>query len=369
MNIEQQPGLIREIGSSLADFSTRMRENVAVGGATVVAAMAPGLSQNAEAAGSETTPYGSTGQVPTCQGEKATIYGTEKSERLDGTDGNDVIVGLGGDDRIYGRGGDDLLCGDEGDDRLYGSRGDDSLYGGSGSDRLSANAGNDLLSSGGGKNDRLYGGPGDDELIGRSGTGRLKGNSGNDWCRGSKTKIDCESTYSRDLKRVPGISDKTGSGRTYRYKVLAEEGIAIDREEVGEKVEDVLADSRGWTRSGKVAFQRVTNNANTNIILATPDRVDRLCAPLDTAGRVSCRQGNNVVLNLNRWRHAVGHWTGSKDEYRTMLVNHEMGHRIGKGHGSCSGKGNRAPVMQQQTYFLKGCKANPWPLGSELGGL
>lgn len=293
-----------------------------------------------------------------CQDQQPTVIGTSDSDRLRGTEGDDVIMGLGGDDRISAGGGNDIVCGGEGNDRIEGGSGSDVLYG---------EAGADLLETGGGSSDRAYGGPDGDELIGRSGTGRLSGESGMDWCRNGKSATGCEAR--RDLTRVPGTTAQTGSGRLYRYQVFIEQGIAIDRTEVAGKIDEVLAGSQGWSRSGRVAFQRVSRDANTRVILATPDRVDALCAPLRTRGRVSCRRGNNVVVNLSRWRYAVGHWPGSVNTYRTMVINHEVGHRIGFGHSRCPKRGARAPVMQQQTYSLQGCRANWWPLAGEIQGL
>ncbi|UJA19174.1 DUF3152 domain-containing protein [Thermoleophilia bacterium SCSIO 60948] len=170
------------------------------------------------------------------------------------------------------------------------------------------------------------------------------------------------------------VSDPTptaGSGsRSVRYAIFVERGVKIDRDGFARDVYDVLSDRRSWIRSGRLRVSGVGRSgaANTRIILASPNTVDRLCAPLPTNGYVSCTQGSSVILNLNRWRYAVPHFD-SRLTYRRMLVNHEFGHRIGQGHRSCPGSGQRAPVMQQQTYGLDGCKANPWPKSGELGSV
>ena len=73
--------------------------------------------------------------VPTCDGQEATIVGTEGNDDLVGTDGPDVIVGLGGHDTIRGGEGDDVLCGDDGADQLFGGPDDDHLDPGAAGDR------------------------------------------------------------------------------------------------------------------------------------------------------------------------------------------------------------------------------------------
>ena len=57
--------------------------------------------------------------------------------------------------------------------------------------------------------------------------------------------------------------------------------------------------------------------------------VDALCLPYDTYGRFSCQNGPIVALNADRWRTAVDSWPATLDEYRAMLVNHEVGHLLG----------------------------------------
>jgi Protein of unknown function (DUF3152) len=167
-------------------------------------------------------------------------------------------------------------------------------------------------------------------------------------------------------RTVPGHSERAGSGESYRFRVLVHRSIRIDRRAVAEEIEAILFDRRSWIRSRAVAFRRVDRGGDTRVILAKPKEVDRLCYPLQTRGRFSCTVGRDVILNLRRWRNGVPHWDRSVATYRQMLVNHEVGHRIGHGHRNCPGRGRKAPVMQQQTISLQGCAANWWPKKREL---
>jgi hypothetical protein len=80
----------------------------------------------------------------------------------------------------------------------------------------------------------------------------------------------------------------------------------------------------------------------------------------------SCRVGRNVIINQDRWRYGSRYFPGPLEQYRQMVVNHETGHWLGNGHAYCGGKGQLAPVMQQQSKGMQGCKPNAWPLVREL---
>lgn len=130
-------------------------------------------------------------------------------------------------------------------------------------------------------------------------------------------------------------------------------------------VEDTLSDDRGWVQAGH-RLVRVQETATLRIVLASPATADRLCAPLNTGGRLSCRNGSNVVLNAWRWRHGTTGYEKAIHRYRQYMVNHETGHALGYPHADCPGADQLAPVMLQQTIGLDGCRANPWPGGADL---
>jgi len=155
-----------------------------------------------------------------------------------------------------------------------------------------------------------------------------------------------------------------GKGTIRRYKVEVEEGIGIDAQQAAAEVQNILADKRSWTADGKNGFQLVSSGSyDFTVRIASPETVDRICATggLITRGEVNCDVGAQVMVNSKRWTTGSPQFSGPVEEYRALIVNHEVGHRIGHGHESCPGKGKPAPAMMQQIYGLKGCVANAWP--------
>jgi hypothetical protein len=131
-------------------------------------------------------------------------------------------------------------------------------------------------------------------------------------------------------------------------------------------VRATLSDARGWTRAGFLMVHDPA--AEFRVVLAEGPEVDRLCLPYETLSTYSCQIGPVVALNADRWRRATPQWNGDLAGYRVMLVNHEVGHLLGQKHPAvqCPGVGQPAPVMAQQSTELRGCRANPWPLDSEI---
>lgn len=154
--------------------------------------------------------------------------------------------------------------------------------------------------------------------------------------------------------------------RTYTYCVKLK---AVDQSyqaALETKLASTYADTRGWSLGGSISFVRAQSGCNFTVWLAAADQMASFGSICDATW--SCAVSPNVIINFDRWTGASSAWNasgGSLDDYRTMVINHETGHWLGFGHRYCSGAGQVAPVMQQQSIDLQGCRFNPWPTAAE----
>ncbi|WP_199424629.1 DUF3152 domain-containing protein [Actinotalea solisilvae] len=164
-----------------------------------------------------------------------------------------------------------------------------------------------------------------------------------------------------DVVVVPGVEAAPAPERPVRtVRVEVEAGLEVDGALFARTVMVTLNDPRGWGADGSVSFARTDGPADLVVVLASPDLVDDLCAPLDTVGRYSCGTNGRAVLNHLRWVQG-GKDFPDRTLYRQYLVNHEVGHLLGNRHVECPGPGRLAPLMQQQTETTGACVANGWP--------
>lgn len=154
---------------------------------------------------------------------------------------------------------------------------------------------------------------------------------------------------------------------TVSYVIATKGTLTADVNEFAAQVNETLSSPNGWSRLG-VRFERVESGGRFTVWLAEASQVPSF-SPTGCDTTVSCTVGNNVIINETRWLNGSDAWNGAGGnlrDYRHMVVNHETGHWLGHGHKSCSGAGNPAAVMQQQTISMQGCTPNPWPLSSEM---
>ncbi|MER6334634.1 DUF3152 domain-containing protein [Streptomyces sp. NPDC001034] len=173
------------------------------------------------------------------------------------------------------------------------------------------------------------------------------------------------------FETVPGFDKAPGTGQKYRYRVDIEQGLGLDGALFAEAVQKTLNDDRSWGHGGTRTFERISSGKPDFVItLASPGTTATWCAKsgLDTTeDNVSCDSAatQRVMINAYRWAQGSKTYGDKIHMYRQMLINHEVGHRLGHNHVTCEKDGELAPVMQQQTKFLDHdgihCLPNAWP--------
>ena len=153
-----------------------------------------------------------------------------------------------------------------------------------------------------------------------------------------------------------------------RYRILVEKGLNPLARGFAARVNEILGLDTGWARDG-IRFVHVAEKYDFTVLLAKPKSVDRLCRPLRTRSWLSCAIYRGAVINAKRWQQGAETWGADIQGYHHYLINHEVGHVLGLRHLSCPEAGAPAPIMLQQTIFLKGCKANGEATPNDLSQL
>lgn len=180
---------------------------------------------------------------------------------------------------------------------------------------------------------------------------------------------------------TPKVGAGTGSVDTYTVEV--EDGMDTSSlggdESFARRVEQTLADPRGWTGEGGFAFRRIDSGEPDFRVMLTSQLTVRGVCGYSLGLEVSCRVGEQVIINTARWVRGGVAFGGDLESYRQYVINHEVGHAINFGHEPCAEDGDLAPVMMQQTFSTANddiarivpqgvvepdgaeCRSNPWP--------
>ncbi|HZM83845.1 MAG TPA: DUF3152 domain-containing protein [Candidatus Limnocylindrales bacterium] len=161
------------------------------------------------------------------------------------------------------------------------------------------------------------------------------------------------------------------TGQLKQVRVAVEANLTAELDGLTAAVDAVLGDPRSWAAGG-YRFQRVPYYAphDFTIYLVTRETAYSMCRVngvdirVDGVPYTSCRQVGQVIINLDRWRLSVPPYVDNDIPlklYRAYVINHEVGHELGRGHVGCPAPGRPAPVMLPQTLGLQGCAPNSWP--------
>ncbi len=151
--------------------------------------------------------------------------------------------------------------------------------------------------------------------------------------------------------------------RLHTYSVTTRGRVRADLGVFRSVVAATYADPHGWLRAHH-RFREVAHGGDFVVVLSQASHLPAFSWECSTS--YSCRVGRYVVINQDRWQRGSPHFPADLLTYRRMLVDHETGHWLGRGHAYCPRRGAPAPVMQQQSKGMQGCRPNPWPLPGEI---
>ena len=147
--------------------------------------------------------------------------------------------------------------------------------------------------------------------------------------------------------------------KVYHYMVLIEPGINKSLQSFKKRIKKTLNDPRSWC----VYFKENETNPDFLIILANEETIRQTCR----FKGLSCADWaeNIIYINYDNWCKGSEKSGLSLEDYRTYVINHEVGHILGLHEHLKPKNGCLVPVMNQSTRGIGKGLPNMWPLKEE----
>lgn len=149
--------------------------------------------------------------------------------------------------------------------------------------------------------------------------------------------------------------------------ISSESSVAAHFREFFELTVNVLENNRGWQQCGLIfQFVDTMKQAHLCITLVKNQVIRKLCE-FDQLSCAFTDGSGQCFINFERWKDGSRDSLMSLEQYRSYLINHEIGHLLGLGHDrECIAPEMYAPAMMPQTLGTRGCRPNCWPLKHEI---
>lgn len=139
------------------------------------------------------------------------------------------------------------------------------------------------------------------------------------------------------------------------------------------KVISILKHPKGWEHIDSTVKFKIVDH-QTFIHTKSPRKIPiRLSTDKTIVGvcgfseKLSCcdMSTKQCWINFYRWKNGSKHSGLPLHKYKNYVINHEVGHALGRLHSDCECDGCSAPIMMQQTKGIGSCKPNDKPLIGE----
>lgn len=144
---------------------------------------------------------------------------------------------------------------------------------------------------------------------------------------------------------------------------------SLHRRALQKKAASVFAHENGWKKFG-FDFIHVEPGPAVDVSLGiTPATSMNTLFPSFKQQRLSvCLLETGIIhFHEERWlRGSNASGYTDLEDYRTYVINHEVGHALGAGHLEACVPDGSTPVMMQQTLTTNGCKPRPYPSAQDF---
>jgi hypothetical protein len=163
-------------------------------------------------------------------------------------------------------------------------------------------------------------------------------------------------------------------------RIDVEDGLEMIDGTLSTFVMGALNDPQGWGKEGPTTYVQTEGAPDVRVVFASPYTAAALCptphepavlAPAsssatpspspsqDTGMTVQCAEQGTIVVSVYDWIQGLTPFADDRTDARIYLLNHGLGHVLGKPDVTC--KKGVADVMVDQRTLSSKCTANPWP--------